>query len=204
MQVSLQAVSGLGVAARPETQQQGQGKDQGFEALVELALADDITPSAPSGPGIDVPAKDQPLLQDPGQGVDAEFQMNDGDLSGKTSGVADGNGGASAGSGQTNSPPKVGGPDGGLSNGGNKVSNSIVDNQLPKIGKSDVDNHLPKVAGPAAPPAGKIDRGTGVDGKRPDIPETIGAGRPPAPILDAQLASATTLSVLLALQEQDG
>ena len=44
MQVSFQAVSGLGAAPRPEPQRQGQG----FEAFMELALADDgITPSSP-------------------------------------------------------------------------------------------------------------------------------------------------------------
>jgi hypothetical protein len=174
---------------------------------MELALADDgITPSTPTGPGVDVRAKDQPLLQDPGQGVDAEFQMNDGDLTGKTSGVAGGNSGMSAGSGQTNSPPKVGDvPDGGLTNGGNKVANSNVDNQLPKIPNSDVDNGLPKVAGPAAPPAAKIPPGVdGLTSKRPDVPETIGAGRPSTPIFDARVTSATTLATLLALQEHEG
>jgi hypothetical protein len=197
MQVSFQATTGLGAAPRVESERQGQG----FDAFVELALADDgITGSSPKGPEVHVPGKDQPLLQNPGQGVGAEFQMNDGDLSGKTSGVADG---MSAGSGQTNAPPKVAGVPDGLTNGGNKVADSNADNALPKIRNSDVDNHLPKMAGPAAPPA-KTGRGIGVDGKRPDVPENIGTGRPSIPILDAQLASATSLSVLLALQEHDG
>jgi hypothetical protein len=196
MHVGFNAVSGLGAAARPETQRQSQSQD--FDVLVDLALADNgVSPSGPQGgPEVNVPSEDQPLLQDPGQGVGAEFQMNDGSLIGKTSGMADGNSGMSGGSELTNTPPQVGElPEDGPTNGGNKVN-------IPNV-----NNQLPKVAGPTAPPAAK-DRGIGVDGsglsnKLPDVPET-GAVRLPTRAFDVGNTSATNLAMLLALQEHDG